>query len=82
MVASAVIDTDTENRAFMVQRLEEAERHVEQGRQLLRKQCELIDKLKRDGHDSSDAIYLLHTLEQTQLMHIADRDRIREQLTH
>ena len=65
-----------------VRRLVEAERHVEQGKELVRKQCEIIEQLKRDGHDSSVASDVLHTLEQSQMIHIADRDRIREQLTH
>ena len=64
------------------QHLDEAERHVERGRQLLRKQCEIIDQMERDGHDSSGAKELLHSLEHAQMMHIADRDRIREELTH
>ena len=66
----------------MLQHLEQAERHVEQGRQNLRKQCEIIERLERDGHDCSRATKLLHLLEQTQIMHLADRDRIREQLAH
>ena len=62
------------------QRLEEAERHVDEGKRLLRKQCQIILELEIDGHDSSRARALLHTLEQTQIMHIADRDRIREEM--
>ena len=77
----APADMGCESRARMLQHLQEAERHVEQGRQHLRKQCELIEQLEQDGHDSSSARDLLHALEQTQMMHIADRDRIREQLT-
>ena len=79
--ASLTFGMDPESRDRMRQHLEEAERHVEQGRQHLRKQCEVIDRLQRDGHDPSSARKLLHALEQTQIMHIADRDRIREQLT-
>ena len=78
----ASVGMDPESKARMLQHLEEAERHVERGKQHLRKQCELIDQLKRDGHDSSSATALLHTLEQSQMMHIADRDRIRERLAH
>ena len=73
---------DTESRKRIRQHLEEAERHVQRGKELLRKQCELIDQLKRDGHDASGARDLLHTLEHIQIIHIADRDRMREQLTH
>ena len=65
-----------------VRRLEEAERHVEKGKELVRKQCEIIEQLERDGYDSSVARDVLHALEQSQMIHIADRDRIREQLTH
>ena len=62
------------------QRLEEAERHIDEGKRLLRKQCQIILELEVDGHDSSRARALLHTLEHTQILNIADRDRIREEM--
>ena len=72
---------NTEKDYMLQQHLEEAERHVERGKKLLQKQCEILDRLKRDGHDTSVATDMLHMLEQSQMTHIADRDRIREQLT-
>jgi hypothetical protein len=38
------------------------------------------DRLKRDGRDTTSATSLLQTLEQSQALHIANRDRLQKQL--
>ena len=67
----------------MLQRhLSEAETHVSRGIDLVARQRELAAELERDGHTkaAADARSLLATLERTQEMHIADRDRIAGEL--
>jgi hypothetical protein len=62
--------------------LARAERHVAQGEQHILRQRELIDALQRKGDDTSLAEDLLRRFEETQRMHIADRDRLRSALKH
>lgn len=65
----------------MVRRhLEQAERHVSEGERHVTRQRELVGELKRDGHDTRQAIELLHQFEQLQKLHVADRDRLRKEL--
>ena len=69
-------------RSFEIGHLEQAERHVAEGEQHIARQRELIAELERDGHDTTTAIELLRTFEQSQAGHIADRDRIRAVLSN
>jgi len=64
----------------MIEHLAQAERHVAQGELHLIRQREIIDELERGGHDTASARDLLLKLEETQALHIADRDRIRAEL--
>ena len=64
----------------MLRHLKEAEQHVQNGEELLKRQRVLVDELDRDGHDTSTAREVLRTLEQSQSMHIADRDRVLEEV--
>ena len=66
--------------AMLENRLAQAERDVSQGQRHIAQQRELIAKLERDGHDTKQAIELLHQFEQLQEMHVADRDRLRKEL--
>ena len=65
--------------AFMRRLLAEAERHVAEGEALVARQRDLIRKLERDGHGTRAARLFLKSLEETQALHIADRDRVRAQ---
>ena len=60
--------------------LAEAERHVVQGERNIARQRNVLATLERDGHDAGQARKLLATFEELQAMHIADRDRLREEL--
>jgi hypothetical protein len=66
---------------MMHEHLALAERHVAEGDRHLSRQRALIAELKRDGHGTGQAIDLLRTLEDTQATFIADRDRIRNELS-
>jgi len=66
----------------VVGHLAQAEKHIAEGEQHLARQRELIAELERDGHDTTTAIELLHTFEQSQAGHVADRDRIRAELSN
>jgi hypothetical protein len=60
--------------------LAQAERHVAEGSQHVAMQREIVKNLERDGHDTSRARSLLARFEESQTMHIADRDRLRKEL--
>lgn len=60
--------------------LELAERHVRTGERLLARQRAVLGELRRDGHDTLQADRLLVNLEQTQALHVADRDRVKREL--
>jgi hypothetical protein len=46
----------------------------------VRRQRELVEWLRKAGHDTSKAAELLHMFEQTQALHVAHRDRLRAEL--
>lgn len=64
----------------MRRHLAQAERHVAEGEAHLARQRALIRKLERDGHGSRAARRFLRSLEETQALHEADRDRVRAEL--
>jgi hypothetical protein len=70
------------DRQMLREHLQLAEKHVDEGEQHLRDQRRIVDELERDGHAKSaeKARELLATMEQTQALHLADRDRLRAQL--
>lgn len=68
------------DRHMLLEHLAQAERHVAEGERLLAQQHLQVDGMERDGHDSSMARELLHTMERTQVLHLADRERIRREL--
>jgi regulator of protease activity HflC (stomatin/prohibitin superfamily) len=68
------------DRAMLQKHLAQAERHVAEGEAHLARQRALIRKLERDGHGSRAARLFLRSLEETQALHLADRDRVRAEL--
>lgn len=68
------------NRQMIVDHLAQAERHVSEGERHLASQRRIVAELERDGHPVEQARELLRLFEDTQAMHIADRDRLREDL--
>jgi len=57
-----------------------AERHVAEGRRHIEMQRNIVAGRERDGHDTALARRLLATLQDTQALHIGDRDRLRREL--
>jgi hypothetical protein len=68
------------DRAMLLDHLDQAEGHVTQGEQHIAAVRERIAELTRDGHDTTLATDLLATLEESQALHVAGRDRIRAEL--
>jgi hypothetical protein len=60
--------------------LAQARRHVAIGERHIARQRELVIELERDGHDASSAKQLLVQFEELQALHIADRDRLEQEL--
>ena len=68
-------------RAMILEHLAQAERHVGAGESTLQKQRALIARLEKNGHDTGNAQDLLRQFEALQSIHVADRDRLRAELT-
>jgi hypothetical protein len=78
--ARIVHRSDVVARNVLEQHLAQAERHVLQGDLILERQRRLIDQRLRDGRDIELAVELLAQMEEMQRMHLADRDRLRDEL--
>jgi hypothetical protein len=76
-VRSLWLDMD---RVLLEQCLTQDERHVAQGEDIVARQREIVAELANDHHDVRLAQELLTLFETTQALHIADRDRIRDEL--
>lgn len=72
--------TMTEHLSMLQNHLALADEHVATGKKLVAKQRALLKELKRDGHDTEMAETLLAQFEETQALHIVDRNRIRAEL--
>jgi len=68
------------DRQLWQEHLAQAERHVAQGQQHVTRQRRVIAELECDGHDAKAARQLLKQFEEMLALHIADRDRLREEL--
>jgi hypothetical protein len=68
------------NRAITLERLTEAEKHVEIGDTLLAETRARILAKMREGLDVREAEATLALLEETQALRVADRDRLRREL--
>lgn len=68
------------DRAMIENHLADAERHVIEGEHHIRKQREIIAGLRERGYVTADAEALLRTFEDTQRLHLTDRDRLRREL--
>jgi hypothetical protein len=66
--------------AILREHLAMAERHVAEGERHLLGQQERVLKLERAGHDTEQAHQLLKQFKELQLLHIADRDRLKAEL--
>lgn len=68
------------NLALLRDHLAIAERHVASGNRVVTRQRRLVSKLEADGHDTREAQALLARFEDLQALHIADRDRLIDEL--
>jgi hypothetical protein len=68
------------DRTLVLKHLALAEHHVDQGKRHLARQEELIAKLDRDGLDTTQALKMLATLQETQALHEADVERFLREL--
>ncbi len=67
-------------RAMLEFHLEKAERHVATGERNLASQRRMVTMLRFRGESLVSAETLLRTFEQTQRLHVADRNRISAEL--
>jgi hypothetical protein len=68
------------DRQILLEHLAQAERHIEAGARIVRRQRELIAELQRDGHDAKEARRLLKQFEDVQAMHLTEHDRLIKEL--
>jgi hypothetical protein len=68
------------DRVLAREHLAQAERHVAEGERHIAEQRARIAEAERNGLNMTVAKELLRTFEQTQELHVADRDRIRAEL--
>ena len=66
---------------MLERRLAQAERHIAEGESRIARQREIILDLASGGHDLKQAKELLAQFEDMKSKHIADRDRIRAELS-
>ena len=67
-------------RHVLLEHLEQARRHVAEGERHILRQRELVAEMERDGHGTAEARRLLEQFEEMQTLHVADRDRIENEL--
>ncbi len=68
------------DRELLEKSLAEAERHAAETERHVANQLEFVARLERDGRDPSQALRLLQQFEELQAIHIAERNRLREEL--
>ena len=67
-------------RPLAEQHLKQAEEVVALGRVHIASQVQILDELRKGGHDSLAAEELLATLQHSQALHEEHRDRLRKEL--
>jgi hypothetical protein len=68
------------DRATVEDYLAQVERLIADGERDIARVRELIAQLERDGHRTREAVELLDHFGQLQASHVANRDRLREEL--
>ena len=68
------------DRALLISSLQAAEEPIANGERQIARHSDLISTLQRAGHDTTSAIALLRELKQMQIQHVAERDRLRDEL--
>jgi hypothetical protein len=69
------------DRQMILDHLEQARRHVAEGKEHLARQRKIIAELERDGHDTKMARELLTQFEETFAIHVEDQERIERELS-
>lgn len=68
-------------REMLIEHLRQAHEHVALGERHLARQRQIVEEYERLGLDVTKAQWLLSQFEELQVLHVADRDRLQEQLT-
>jgi len=68
------------DRATLSEHLAQAERQVAEGVLRIARQREVVADLERTGLDTKEARTLLAELQSLQALHVADRDRLKQEL--
>jgi hypothetical protein len=68
------------DRAMLVEHLAQAARHIAAGERHVKRQRRIVAHLKREGRDVREASDLLLQFEVMQALHIAEWDRLRNEL--
>ena len=68
------------DRTLLLERIALAEENVAVGERSIFNQRQIVKELKRGGHDSAAAQDLLEQYLDIQLLHVADLERLREEL--
>jgi hypothetical protein len=68
------------DRATTERTLEMVQRHVAEGERIIERQRRLIARMDTLGRDVSRSEELLRSFEESQRLHIADRDRLIQEL--
>jgi hypothetical protein len=72
---------DATKRCLLERHLADAERHVATGDRVLAKQAAMIENRRSEGLDVELAMQLFGEMENTQRLHVAERDRLRRELS-
>jgi hypothetical protein len=64
----------------IIELLRDAERDIEEGEKLLAVQRRTVEELERNGEATREAADLLRTFEESYTRHLAERDRLQDQL--
>ena len=67
-------------RSLLIEHLRQAREHVALGERHLARQREIVGEYERLGLDVASAAWLLSLFEELQVLHVAGRDRLEEQL--
>jgi hypothetical protein len=69
------------DRVLIAEHLQKARNHVAESEAHVRRQRTIVADLERDGHDTALARELLAKFERMLVLHVADRDRLVEELS-
>jgi hypothetical protein len=68
------------DRTLILDHLASARRHVAEAERHVAHQREIVAQRERDGHDTATSKQLLDQVEELCRMHVADRDRLEQEL--